>query len=80
MASIRELRDQDGNVIYPVTHISAVFNSDGNNMLEDLELTASNVLMSDGQSVESVINDMLDKLDTLREQGITTVNNIINKL
>lgn len=36
MSNIKRLKDKDGNDIYPVTHASAVFDSDGNNLLDFL--------------------------------------------
>ena len=36
MPDIRELRDNDGNVIFPITHIDAVFDSEGKSIVEQL--------------------------------------------
>lgn len=36
MSNIKRMKDKDGNYIYPVTHASAVFDSDGNNLLDFL--------------------------------------------
>lgn len=39
MSNIKRLKDNNGNYIYPVTHASAVFDSDGNNLLERISHT-----------------------------------------
>lgn len=37
MSNIKRMKDKDGNYIYPVTHASAVFDDEGNNLINLLE-------------------------------------------
>ena len=59
MSNIKRMKDKDGNYIYPVTHASAVFNSEGKSIseLQDEVVNARNE--------EDSLGARLDKVDSL---------------
>ena len=64
MPDIRELRDNDGNVIFPITHIDAVFDSEGKSIVE--QLGDINI-----EAIKEI--DVLNELDNREFENITSM-------
>lgn len=64
MPDIRELRDNDGNVIFPITHIDAVFDSEGKSIVEQL----GNINID---AIKEI--DVLNELDNREFENITSM-------
>ena len=80
MTSIKQLKDKDGNPIFPVTHTNAIFDSDGNriedrlsNMKINLDKTKNNKYVTQNQQ-KNFICEQEGYIDNIYLRGETLVN------
>lgn len=81
MASIKELKDNNNETIFPVTHSSAIFDSNGNNPIEDILRNKADKTYVDEKLLNAGGSDVkVGDLNELQTDAKTSVVDAINEL